>query len=158
MNSVQIHDQQIELVFQTGDTVHVDVWAIKELNFYTNGAIWTFDPGRKEMLTAVKITSLKLAIDVEDPKMFWTTNRNRDTDSVKQDGENCIVQLNTRRDLSFLTINGVNYLVPLREHTELSRVLKLPYKVNELQKNHIEKNNKTGHRIITIQVERNDGN
>jgi len=115
MNPVRIHDQQIVLVFKSGNAVHVDYWAIEELDFQTNGAAWVFDKRSKEMLTSPKITQLHLKINLTNKKMFWTTNRLRDTDSTLEDGKQCIGQLLERRDLSFITLNGIDYLIPLKE-------------------------------------------
>lgn len=153
MNSVQIQDQKIELVYKNGDVVHVDFWGIKELNFDTSGSVWTFNPSRKEMLTAERIINFKLVLDVENTKMFWTTNRNRDTDSVKEDGENCVQRMREGFDLSILTLNGRDYLMPIRERTDFGTYGNPKYSVNELQKISLVKDPKTQRHILTIEVE-----
>lgn len=153
MNSVQIQDQKIELVYQNGDVIHVDFWGIKELNFDTSGSVWTFNPSRKEMLTAERIVNFKLVLDVENTKMFWTTNRNRDTDSVKEDGKNCVQRMRDGFDLSILTLNGRAYLMPIRERTDLGTYEKPKYGVNDLQKISLVKDPKTWRHTLTIEVE-----
>ena len=117
MNPVLIHDQQIGLVFKSGNVVHVDYWAIEELDFDTNGSVWVFDKSHKQMLTSPKLTRLHLKMNVTKEKMFWTSSRLRDTDSTLEDGRECIKQINERRDLSFITLNGIDYLIPLKEKT-----------------------------------------
>lgn len=117
MNPVLIHDQQIGLVFKSGNVVHVDYWAIEELDFDTNGSAWVFDKSHKQMLTSPKLTRLHLKMNVTNEKMFWTSSRLRDTDSTLEDGRECIKQIVDRRDLSFITLNGIDYLIPLKEKT-----------------------------------------
>ena len=117
MNPVLIHDQQIGLVFKSGNVVHVDYWAIEELDFDTNGSVWVFDKSNKQMLTSPKLTRLHLKMNVTKEKMFWTSSRLRDTDSTLEDGRECIKQIIERRDLSFITLNGIDYLIPLKEKT-----------------------------------------
>lgn len=69
------------------------------------------------MLTSPKLTRLHLKLNVTKEKMFWTANRLRDTDSTLEDGKQCVKQIIERSDLSFITLNGIDYLIPLKEKT-----------------------------------------
>lgn len=151
MTPVRIHDQQIELVFKSGDTVHVDYWAIEEFDFDTNGSVWAFDKSHKEMLRSPKLVHLHLKLNVTKEKMFWTTNRLRDTDSTLEDGKECIKQIIERRDLSFVTLNGVDYLIPQRE--KFIEINNFKRTVNELQKVVFKHDRHNKQDYVTIDVE-----
>lgn len=151
MTPVRIHDQQIELVFKSGDTVHVDYWAIEEFDFDTNGSVWAFDKSHKEMLRSPKLVHLHLKLNVTKEKMFWTTNRLRDTDSTLEDGKECIKQIIERRDLSFVTLNGVDYLIPQRE--KFIKINDFKRTVNELEKVVFKHDRHLKQDYVTIDVE-----
>lgn len=151
MTPVRIHDQQIELVFKSGDTVHVDYWAIEEFDFDTNGSVWAFDKSHKEMLRSPKLVHLHLKLNVTKEKMFWTTNRLRDTDSTLEDGKECIKQIIERRDLSFVTLNGVDYLIPQRE--KFIEINDFKRTVNELEKVVFKHDRHLKQDYVTIDVE-----
>lgn len=151
MNPVLIHDQQIGLVFKSGNVVHVDYWAIEELDFDTNGSAWVFDKSHKQMLTSPKLTRLHLKMNVSNKKMFWTTNRLRDTDSTLEDGRECVKQIIERRDLSFITLNGIDYLIPLREKTV--KINGFERTVNELEKVVFKHDRQIKRDFVTIDVE-----
>ena len=86
MTPVLINNQEIGLVFKSGNVVHVDYWAIEELDFDVNGSAWVFDKSYKQMLTSPKLSRLHLKLNVTKEKMFWTSSRLRDTDSTLEDG------------------------------------------------------------------------
>lgn len=151
MTPVRIHDQQIELVFKSGDTVHVDYWAIEEFDFDTNGSVWAFDKSHKEMLRSPKLVHLHLKLNVTKEKMFWTTNRLRDTDSTLEDGKECIKQIIERRDLSFVTLNGVDYLIPQKE--KFIEINNFKRTVNELEKVVFKHDRHNKQDYVTIDVE-----
>ena len=151
MTPVRIHDQQIELVFKSGDTVHVDYWAIEEFDFDTNGSVWAFDKSHKEMLRSPKLVHLHLKLNVTKEKMFWTTNRLRDTDSTLEDGKECIKQIIERRDLSFVTLNGVDYLIPQKE--KFVKINDFKRTVNELEKVVFKHDRHNKQDYVTIDVE-----
>lgn len=132
MTPVLIHNQEIGLVFKSGNVVHVDCWAIEEFDFDTNGSVWIFDKSYKQMLTSPKLSRLHLKLNASKEKMFWTSSRLRNTDSTLEDGRECIKQIVERRDLSFITLNGVDYLIPLREKTIKTKGFERT--VNELEK------------------------
>lgn len=151
MNPVIIHDQQIGLVFKSGNVVHVDYWAIEELDFDTNGSVWVFDKDHKQMLTSPKLTRLHLKMNVSNEKLFWTSNRLRDTDSTLEDGRECVKQIIERRDLSFITLNGIDYLIPLREKS--IKINGFERTVNELEKVVFKHDRQIKRDYVTIDVE-----
>lgn len=151
MNPVLIHDQQIGLVFKSGNVVHVDYWAIEEFDFDTNGSVWAFDKSHKEMLRSPKLTRLHLKLNVSNERLFWTTSRLRDTDSTLEDGKECIKQIIERRDLSFITLNGIDYLIPLREKT--IKINGFERTVNELEKVVFKHDRHIKRDYVTIDVE-----
>lgn len=151
MNPVLIHDQQIGLVFKSGNVVHVDYWAIEELDFDTNGSAWVFDNSHKQMLTSPKLTRLHLKLNVSNERLFWTTSRLRDTDSTLEDGKECLKQIIERRDLSFITLNGIDYLIPLREKT--IKINGFERTVNELEKVVFKHDRHIKRDYVTIDVE-----
>lgn len=151
MTPVLIHDQQIQLVFKSGDVVHVDYWAIEEFDFDTNGSVWVFDKSHKQMLRSPKLTRVHLKMNVTKEKMFWTTNRLRDTDSTLEDGKQCISQIIKRRDLSFITLNGIDYLVPLKE--KIIKLKNFERSVNELEKVVFKHDRRNKQDYVTIDVE-----
>lgn len=151
MTPVLIHDQQIQLVFKSGDAVHVDYWAIEEFGFETNGSVWVFDKSHKQMLRSPRLTHLHLKLNVTKEKMFWTTSRLRDTDSTLEDGKECISQIIKRRDLSFVTLNGVDYLIPQRE--KFVKINDFKRTVNELEKVVFKHDRHNKQDYVTIDVE-----
>lgn len=151
MTPVLIHDQQIELVFKSGDTVHVDYWAIEEFDFDTNGSVWVFDKSHKQMLRSPKLVHLHLKLNVTKEKMFWTTNRLRDTDSTLEDGKQCISQIIKRRDLAFITLNGIDYLIPQKE--KIIKLKNFERSVNELEKVVFKHDRHLKQDYVTIDVE-----
>jgi hypothetical protein len=151
MNPVLIHDQQIGLVFKSGNVVHVDYWAIEELDFDTNGSVWVFDKSHKQMLTSPKLTRLHLKLNVSNERLFWTSNRLRDTDSTIEDGRECVKQIIERRDLSFITLNGIDYLIPLKEKT--IKINGFERTVNELEKVVFKHDRQIKRDFVTIDVE-----
>lgn len=151
MTPVRIHDQQIQLVFKSGDAVHVDYWAIEEFGFETNGSVWVFDKSHKQMLRSPRLTHLHLKLNVTKEKMFWTTNRLRDTDSTLEDGKECIKQIIERRDLSFVTLNGVDYLIPQKE--KFVEINDFKRTVNELEKVVFKHDRRNKQDYVTIDVE-----
>ena len=156
MTPVLIHNQEIGLVFKSGNVVHVDYWAIEEFDFDTNGSAWVFDNSHKQMLRSPKLSRLHLKMNVTNKNMFWTTNRLRGTDSTLEDGKQCIGQLLERRDLSFITLNGIDYLIPLKEKN--IKIGNFERTVNELQRvvfRH-DRNKKQDYVIIDVEVP--DGN
>ena len=52
MTPVLINNQEIGLVFKSGNVVHVDYWAIEELDFDVNGSAWVFDKSYKQIIQA----------------------------------------------------------------------------------------------------------
>ena len=151
MNPVIIHDQQIGLVFKSGNVVHVDYWAIEELDFDTNGSVWVFDKDHKQMLTSPKLTRLHLKMNVSNANLFWTSSRLRDTDSTLEDGKQCIGQLLEHRDLSFITLNGIDYLIPLSEKS--IKINGFERTVNELEKVVFKHDRQIKRDYVTIDVE-----
>lgn len=151
MTPVLIHDQQIQLVFKSGDAVHVDYWAIEEFDFQTNGSVWVFDKSHKQMLRSPRLTNLHLKLNVTKEKMFWTTSRLRDTDSTLEDGKECISQIIRRKDLSFITLNGVDYLIPQRE--KFIKINDFKRTVNELEKVVFKHDRRNKQDYVTIDVE-----
>ena len=151
MTPVLIHNQEIGLVFKSGNVVHVDYWAIEEFDFDTNGSAWVFDNSHKQMLRSPKLSRLHLKMNVTNKNMFWTTNRLRGTDSTLEDGRECVKQIIERRDLSFITLNGIDYLIPLKE--KVIKIKGFERTLNELEKvvfkhdRHIKRN------YVTIDVE-----
>ena len=151
MTPVLIHDQQIGLVFKSGDVVHVDYWAIEEFDFDTNGSAWVFDKSHKQMLRSPKLAHLHLKLNVTKEKMYWTASRLRDTDSTLEDGRDCISQIIKRRDLSFITLNGVDYLIPQME--KIIKHKNFERSVNELEKVVFKHDRHNKQDYVTIDVE-----
>lgn len=151
MTPVLINNQEIGLVFKSGNVVHVDYWAIEELDFDVNGSAWVFDKSYKQMLTSPKLSRLHLKLNVTKEKMFWTSSRLRNTDSTLEDGRECIKQIVERRDLSFITLNGVDYLIPQKE--KFVKINDFERTMNELEQVVFKHDIRNKQDYVTIDVE-----
>lgn len=151
MTPVLINNQEIGLVFKSGNVVHVDYWAIEELDFDVNGSAWVFDKSYKQMLTSPKLSRLHLKLNVRKEKMFWTSSRLRNTDSTLEDGRECIKQIVERRDLSFITLNGVDYLIPQKE--KFVKINDFERTMNELEQVVFKHDIRNKQDYVTIDVE-----
>ena len=151
MTPVLINNQEIGLVFKSGNVVHVDYWAIEELDFDVNGSAWVFDKSYKQMLTSPKLSRLHLKLNVTKEKMFWTSSRLRNTDSTLEDGRECIKQIVERIDLSFITLNGVDYLIPQKE--KFVKINDFERTMNELEQVVFKHDIRNKQDYVTIDVE-----
>ena len=151
MTPVLINNQEIGLVFKSGNVVHVDYWAIEEFDFDVNGSAWVFDKSYKQMLTSPKLSRLHLKLNVTKEKMFWTSSRLRNTDSTLEDGRECIKQIVERIDLSFITLNGVDYLIPQKE--KFVKINDFERTMNELEQVVFKHDIRNKQDYVTIDVE-----
>ena len=83
--------------------------------------------------------------------MFWTSSRLRNTDSTLEDGRECIKQIVERRDLSFITLNGVDYLIPQKE--KFVKINDFERTMNELEQVVFKHDIRNKQDYVTIDVE-----
>lgn len=108
------------------------------------------------MLTSPKLTRLHLKLNVSNEKSFWTSSRLRDTDSTLEDGRECVKQIIERRALSFITLNGIDYLIPLKE--KFVKINDFKRTVNELEKDIFKHDRHIKRDYVAIDVETTNEN
>jgi hypothetical protein len=132
MSSYDINSNEIQLVFMNTEAINIDYWAINQFDFKTCGVTHKFDKERKRMDMVVKLESLFLDVDIRDPRYFRHSHRLVDEDSIKLDGEACLVHLWKTPDITHLYFNGTMYEVPW-EYESHRTASGLTYYTNKLQ-------------------------
>lgn len=152
MRSFDLHNQEIEFVFENCESIHIDMWAIKQLYFTTNGERYSWDEQHKTMMTSKEIDEFKIVLDVRDTQNFHHTHRLIKKEKISEDGSQCIDRLRYCDDITHLYINGECFHMPWeREEVIFDQKLPIPCYKNKLQQNS-EKDDEFGHREVTITI------
>ena len=113
MDKIDLHNQEIELVFQNCECIYVDMWAIKYLRFVTADDEYLWDNDHKSLLKTTELKSFKIVLDLTDSKNFHHTNRLVDAGvSIDEDGKQSIDRLRHSDDLTTIYVNGKGFRLP----------------------------------------------
>ena len=116
MNSCDIHDYKLHLVFENCECIDVDVGAIESFYMTTRGKRFTFDKISKRLLEDVEVDALELKLNMSDASNFYHSSQNQmlslGIESVLTDRKNCVERIKTSTDISHIYINGVCYQMP----------------------------------------------
>ena len=157
MEHIELASQEIELLFENCECIKIDMWAIEFLDLETDYESFTWDRLHKNFMKRHYLKYFKLVVNLDNSKYFYHTNRLIDTETVKEDGEQCIRRLINSDDLCDIYINGKCYGVPWEDEEYTGYIAGTPIK---LHKNHIQVNSeitdKSGSRILTIECDKRD--
>lgn len=116
MNSCDIQDYKIQLVFENCECIDVGVGAIESFYMTTHGKRFAFDKITKQLLETVEVDALELKLNMSDASNFYHSSQNQmlslGTESVITDRKNCVERIKTSTDISHIYINGVCYQMP----------------------------------------------
>lgn len=112
MNTIEIENQSIEIVFENCECIYIDVWAIKKMYFDVCGEHYSFSQQDKKLMKAIDLNKFELEVSLDNPKHFYHTNRLKQNGStVEDDGKECIERLKNSLDIVHIYINGICYAV-----------------------------------------------
>lgn len=131
MNSFQIDNQAIELVFQNTECVYVDIWAIEYFTMSAGDTDYTWLKDHKHMEYSRQLTKFNLTLNLSDPRHFYRTPRMvKPETTAGEDGKYCIRRLANGNDLVHIYINGICYALPW-EYREHKTALGIPVYTND---------------------------
>lgn len=153
MNTIELYNQEIKIVFDNCETVLVDMWAIEALRFNTRGERYCWDRDHKNLLKSIELLDLYLSVNICETKYFHHTNRLIEKERVKDDGSQCIDRLRYCDDITYIYINSICYHVPWGFAPITSDIGSVTCYKNSYQKN-TESKNSSGHNILTIEIKK----
>lgn len=116
MNSHNIHDYKLHLVFENCEFIDVSVCAIESFYMTTRGKRFAFDKVSKQLFETVEVDAFELKLNMSDASNFYHSSQNQmlslGTESVLTDRKNCVERIKTSTDISHVNINGVCYQMP----------------------------------------------
>ena len=116
MNSVEIQNYKIELVFENCESIDVGIGAIESFYMTTRGKRFAFDKISKQLLETIEVDALELKLNMSDASNFYHSSQNQmlslGTESVLADRKNCVERIKTSTDITHIYINGVCYQMP----------------------------------------------
>ena len=152
----EINSQEIELVFENCEAILIDMWAIRSLRLETDGEIYDWDKDHKKFSEITRLKYFKLEVDLDETKYFHHTNRLITTETVQEDGEQCIDRLIKSDDLCSIIINDKDFQIPWKDEFYSADLAGTQIRCvrNLLQKN-TKVTTKANDNILTIEVDRN---
>lgn len=124
MNSFEIQNYKIELVFENCESIDVGIGAIVSFYMTTRGKRFVFDRQSKQMMTAELVDTLEMTLTLSDASNFYHSSQNQmlslGTESVITDRHNCVDRIKTSTDITHIYINGVCYQMPWNEELRYS--------------------------------------
>ena len=108
-------DPYIELLFMNCDCIKIDMSAVTDLRFRTNGEEWDYYKRDNVFLKAATLKSLYLTVDPSQTFAF----------SSKQikTADECIQRILTSDDITRLYVNGKPYRVPWTTKTYEAKII-----------------------------------
>lgn len=108
-------DPYIELLFMNCDCIKIDMSAVTDLHFRTNGEEWDYYERDNVFLKAATLKSLYLTVDPSQTSAF----------SSKQikTADECIQRILTSDDITRLYVNGKPYRVPWTTKTYEAKII-----------------------------------
>ena len=107
-------DPYIELLFENCDCIKIDMSAVTDLCFNTNGEYWDYYERDNVFLKAATLKSLYLTVDIS--KTFAFSSKQIKT------ADECIQRILTSDDITRLYVNGKPYLVPWTAETYEAKI------------------------------------
>ena len=124
MNSFEIQNYKIELVFENCECIDVGIGAIESFYMTTRGKRLVFDKHTKQMLEAQSVDTFEITLKLSDASNFYHSSQNQmlslGTESVITDRHNCVERIKTSTDITHIYINGVCYQMPWSEELRYS--------------------------------------
>lgn len=111
MNHIELTNQEIEIIFENCESIYIDMWAIKALQFDAVCDRYIWSARHKDLSMSTLIDNLYLTVDLSNYKHFHHTNRLIRTKSVEEDGKECIERLKNSDDITHIYINGKCFMV-----------------------------------------------
>ena len=124
MNSFEIQNYKIELVFENCECIDVGIGAIESFYMTTHGKRLVFDKHTKQMLEAQLVDTFEITLKLSDASNFYHSSQNQmlslGTESVITDRHNCVERIKTSTDITHIYIDGVCYQMPWSEELRYS--------------------------------------
>lgn len=124
MNSFEVQNYKIELVFENCESIDVSIGAIVSFYMTTRGKRMVFDTHTKQMSESQIVDTLEMTLTLSDASNFYHSSQNQmlslGTESVITDRHNCVDRIKTSTDITHIYINGVCYQMPWNEELRYS--------------------------------------
>ena len=124
MNSFEIQNYKIELVFENCESIDVSIGAIVSFYMTTRRKRLVFDKHTKQMSESQVVDTLEMTLTLSDASNFYHSSQNQmlslGTESVITDRHNCVERIKTSTDITHIYINGVCYQMPWNEELRYS--------------------------------------
>lgn len=154
MERIELINQEIEILFENCECINIDMWAIESLELDTDGDSYTWDKSHKNLMKQTRLKYFKLVVNLEDTRFFYHTNRLIDTNTIEEDGIQCINRLIHSDDITDIYINGICFNVPWIYEKYTGHIAGTPINLyrNSAQINS-ELTNNSGSHTLTIEVD-----